>query len=57
MVADHLFAALVVAFKQVVQFVQDQPGGLFGAHLLHGCLVVVQPQCWSTPIPGRFQHR
>ena len=42
-VADHLSAPLVVAFQQVVQFMQDQPGSLFGAHLLHGCFVVVQP--------------
>ncbi len=43
LVADHLLAAFVVAFQQVVQFVQDQAGSLLGAHLLHGGFVVVQP--------------
>jgi hypothetical protein len=33
-VADQVLAALVMAFEQVVEFVQDQAGSLFGAHLL-----------------------
>ena len=42
-VADHLVAAPVVAFQQVVEFVQDQPGSLFGAKPLQDGLVEVQP--------------
>jgi hypothetical protein len=33
----------VVAFQQMIQFVQDQSGSLFGAEPLQGGFVLVQP--------------